>query len=141
MKKIIRKPHLFFLFLVPLVVISGILNKEGTIDLNIYATYIVINVWHMSIFSAVFFFLIFINYYALFMIKKPPKKILTVLHIILQLIALVSLFYVSFTSETKRDFSETIDMNALLVLGFVIFLLASFIHLINFFVSLLSKKQ
>lgn len=141
MKKIIRKPYLFFLALIPLVVLAGIFNKDGAIDFNIYATYIVISIWHVSMFSAVFFFLIFVNYYSLFIMKKPVKRILTVLHIVLQVIALFPLLYVIFTSKIERNFVETIDMNVLLVLGFVVFLLASLIHFINFFISLLGKKQ
>lgn len=141
MKKIIDRPHLLFLALVPIVFISGLLNRESTIDVNIYATYIVMDIWSLSVFSTVFLFLIFINYYALHAIKKPAKRILTVLHIVLQVIALIPLFYVFFTADTKRNFTQTIDMNAILILGFMIFIVASFVHLVNFFVSLISKKQ
>jgi hypothetical protein len=51
------------------------------------------------------------------------------------------MFYVFFTADVKRDYTETVDMNAILVLGFMVFIMASFIHLINFFVGLLGKKQ
>lgn len=141
MRKIIHKPHLFFLALVPIVFLSGLLNRESTIDVNIHATYIVMDIWALSVFSTVFFFLIFINYYALHAIKKPAKRILSIIHIVLQIIALIPLFYIFFTADTKRDYAQTVDMNIIFVLGFVVFIMASFVHLINFFASLLGKKQ
>lgn len=141
MKKFFRNPHWFFLALVPLVLLSGLLNREASITVNISATYFLIDVWSMSIFSMVFFFLIFINYYALHAIKKPAKLILSIIHMVLQIIAIIPLFYVFFTADVKRDYTETVDMNVILVLGFMVFIMASFIHLINFFVSLLGKKQ
>jgi len=141
MIKIIRNPHWFFLALVPIVFLSGLLNRDATIPFNISATYIVVDIWSISVFSVVFFFLIFINYYALHAIKKPAKRILTIIHIFLQVIALIPLFYIFFTADMKRDYAQTVDMNIIFVLGFVVFIVASFVHLINFFVSLLSKKQ
>jgi heme A synthase len=140
-KKIITKPQLFFLSLIPIVLIAGLLNK-GDNALFIYEDiYIVMDVWYISILSAVFFFLICINYYVLTSNKKPLKSTLTILHIVLQFIVFIPLLYYFFVSGPDYNGVDGFDTNLMISLAFLVFLLATVIHFINFFISLLSKKQ
>ncbi len=141
MRKIIDKPQLFFLWLIPVVLIAGLLNKGDNALFNYHDIYFLMDVWYISIFSAVFFFLIFINYYVLISNKKPLKSTLTKLHIVLQVIALIPLLYFFFISDTETRTAEYLKIDLMIVLSFFVFMLATVIHFINFFISLLSKKQ
>ena len=141
MKKIINKPHIFFIFLAVITLLCGILNKDAVIKVAAYGALIDLKIWTVSIFSVLFFILISVNYGSLYIIKKPAKKGLTIAHIVLQIIALIPFFYFIFQSDVPRTYEEYSAVNIILILAFVIFILATVIHLINFVMSLIAKKD
>ena len=147
MKKIISKPHLFFFALIPIVLIVGYLFKEKSIDINISYTYLIISYRNLSYFFLVFFGLMGLNYYSLYWGKKESIKWMTGTHIILQTLALLLFF----TKDNwnwlgKNNYPSELNLttdysNLLLVLSILIFIISTFIHLINFLVSLISKSK
>jgi hypothetical protein len=147
MKKIISKPHLFFFGLIPILLVLGFLYKKETLDINISYTYYVIAYHHLSYLFAVFFGLIWLNYFSLYWVQKKPIKWMTLMHIILQVLAL--LFF--FTKDKwnwlgKNNYPTELNMtidysNLILISSTFLFILSAFIHLINFFVSLISKSK
>ena len=141
MKKMINKPQYFFLILAILVMISGYVNEGKVIPISFESYYINLDVWAAGLFSGVFFVLIAVNYFSISITKKTAKKGLTIAHIILQLIAIVPFVYYFFTADVKRSYDEITFMNAVIVLSFILFLLASLIHIINFLASLILKKE
>lgn len=141
MKKLINKPHYFFFILAILVIISGYLNEGEVVPINFESYYINLDVWSAGLFSGVFFILIAVNYFSIAITKKKPKKGLTIAHILLQIIAIVPFLYYFFTADIKRSYEEIDFMNAIIVLSFIVFLLACLIHIVNFLVSLLLKKE
>ena len=141
MKKIIRKPQVFFLPIALLSLIIGLLNKDDSILVSFYTSYAEVSVWSVSVFTAVFLILISVNYFSLTLTGKSPKKILTILHIVFQSIALIPLFYFSVTADLERTDVQIIQMNSILIIAFLVFLFASLLHIINFIASLISKKD
>jgi hypothetical protein len=147
MKKIISKPHLFFFCLIPILLVLGFLYKKEAIDINISSTYYVIAYHHLSYLFAVFFGLIGLNYFSLYWAQKKPIKWMTLIHIILQALALLLFF----TKDKwnwlgKNDYPTELNMaidysNLILISSTFLFILSAFIHLINFFVSLISKSK
>ena len=147
MKKIISKPHSFFFTLIPIVLILGFIFKEKDIDINISYAYFLISYSDFSYFFAVFFGLIGLNYFSLYWGQKKPIKWMTRIHIILQAISLL-LFFTKDNwnwlgrNESPNELSMTLDYsNLILILSISIFIISAFIHLINFFVSLISKSK
>ncbi len=141
MQKIIKKPQYFFLLLAIITLIVGLLNKRNALEIAVYGTLIDLKIWSISLFSTLFFVLIAVNYASLSITNKPARKGLTILHIVLQVIAMIPLFYFIFQSDVSRSYDEISRMNIILILAFFIFMLATIIHLINFMMSLLSKKD
>lgn len=141
MQKTIRTPQFFFIVLAFITFIFGLLNREGSIPLAVYNSSIDLKVWSFSLITACFFILIAVNYTSLSITKKPHKKWLTIIHIVLQVIALIPLLYFMIQSNIPKTYDGITAMNAVLMVAFVIFLLATFIHLINFIVSLIAKKD
>lgn len=140
MKKIISKPHLYFLGLIPIIFIFGYLNKDQPLNLEYFGGTFSISFWSVSLFSCVFFLLISFNYIALAWTNKPPKKILTTLHLITQTLSFGVFYYykIMFHSALGEPYNQ---VNVYLVLSFLLFFLASIIHLINFFTTLISKSK
>lgn len=146
MKKIITKPHLFFFGLVPICILFSFLTDDKTLDINIYDTYLVITYFHFHLFSATFFAMIGLNYYALHWAEKPPKKGLTTVHILLQTVAMLLILtnnnwnWIGSQTNSKIQLLND-NSNLVIVLSVLIFLLSVFIHLINFLTSILLKTE
>ena len=141
MQNTVRKPQFFFVVLALITFIFGLLNKSGTIPIAMYNSSIDVKVWSLSLISAAFFILIAVNYSSLSITKKPHKKVLTFLHIIFQIISIVPVFYLMIQSNIPKTYDGITTMNAILMIAFVLFLLATLIHLINFVLSLIAKKD
>ena len=145
-KKIIAKPFLFFFGLIPLFIFLAFFSKDKLLDINIYDTYFVVPYFHFYLFSAIFSAMISFNYFALYWADKPPKKWLTIIHILLQLLALLLIITSNKWNWLGNQNTEEMmfindNSNLLIVISFLIFLLSVFIHFINFLVSLLLKKS
>ena len=146
MKKIIKNPHLFFFGLIPIFIIIGLIKKDTPLNINISYIYYLVNVDYWCYISAVYCGLIGINYLALSIVKKYPQKWLTVIHIFMQLICVLPYFYSVYHLDEYGNLSNGTFLNAsffnsLLLAGFIIFLLSILVHLINFFTSLLLKRD
>ena len=141
MKKIINKPHLFFWGLIPLCLLFGFFLKSSGIEIDFYGGNFTINYWALFVFSATFFGLIGVNYFALNIMNKPNKKWLTIVHLSLQTLAFVLLFFYIYQTQKENTNFHLEFLNLTLLIAVFIFLTASFIHLINFFLSLISKND
>nr|WP_298993404.1 hypothetical protein [uncultured Polaribacter sp.] len=146
MKKIIRKPHLFFFGLIPIFLIIGFINRNIPIDINISFIYYLINVDFWCYVSAVYFGLIGINYLSLNIIKKEPKKGLTITHLVLQVLCLLPYLYAVLNLDENGNlpnssFFNSVEFNYIFIGGFLLFITSIFVHLINFFSSLLLKRD
>tara|TARA_R110000787_G_scaffold286199_1_gene403693 strand:- start:7097 stop:7522 length:426 start_codon:yes stop_codon:yes gene_type:complete len=141
MRKIITKPQYFFTLLAIIMVAIGFFYKENAIELATSGVTIDLDIWSLSLISALFFILIAVNYASLTITQKKAKKGLTIIHILIQIIALIPLLYFIFNSESPKTYEEISGMNVILLLAFVMFLLATIIHLINFITSLVATKD
>ena len=141
MKKVITKPQFIFLLLAIISLIIGFIYKNGEFIISIYSTYIIVKSWSITMFTSIFLVLIALNYTSLSFINKPHKRVLTIIHIALQITALIPLWYMISISNIKKSYEDEIIINAVLVISFGVFLFATLIHLINFFMSLISKKD
>lgn len=146
MNKIIDKPYIPFFVLIPVFIIITFFKYNAVMDINFHDTYFVIEVTYLCYLSAFFFALVGLNYYVLHLGKKPPKKGLTIAHIIFQAFSLLLYIY-SLLSTTENSDSliyfndNAIDQNTIFALSFILFLIATVIHFINFITSLLAKRE
>lgn len=141
MRKIINRPQVLFVSLAVIMLISSLINKGSSIQVAMYSTYVDLDIWITGVFSAVFFILIAVNYTSLTITRKKPRVSLTVTHIVLQLMAIFPLLYFFFTADRVRSFDQISQMNLILIFAFALFIIATVVHLINFVVGLLSKKE
>lgn len=146
MKAIIRKPYQFFFALVPFFLVLSLFRKGAIIDLYIQNTPMAIDVPFLCYLSAAFFALIGINYYLLHWAKKPGRSSLTALHIIFLSPAILFFVYSMFSFTTKQEVGQQalpsfLNDNNLFSIAVILFILATLLHFINFFGSLLAKRE
>lgn len=146
MNKVITRPYLFFFGLVPICILFSFLIGDKTLDINIYDTYLVITYFHFHLFSATYFAMIGLNYFALHWAEKPPKKGLTIVHLLLQIVAILLIFtnnnwnWIGQQPGSENPLLND-NSNIAIAISVLIFLLSAFIHLINFLTSILLKKE
>lgn len=136
MKKLIQKPHLFFWSLIPILILVSIIFRNTTVSYS----YFNLDLKFLCYLTAIFFGLIGFNYFSLLWANKIPKKGLTIAHIILQVLAILFFGFYSYQSENKETAFHEDFLFLTLLCSLLLFITATFIHLINFFLSLLSKK-
>ncbi len=147
MKKIILKPHIFFFSLIPVVIILGYLLKNNSVNIALYNETFSIALNHISLYFAVFFGLIGLNYFSLHFGNKTPYKWMTIIHLSMQIIALLLFFskdYWNVLGENNFSFGLNINMDyatLILFISFILFVFGTMIHLINFFASLINKSK
>ena len=141
MRTIINRPQLFFIALIPLLIILGSIYKEETFEIAVFGGGISIDFWTLSLISCVYFMLISFNYLALKWAQKKPKKSLTILHIILQIIALILFLYFIIQFNNPEEPTSTLQLNYLFFISFICFFISVIIHFINFLSSLFLKRQ
>lgn len=142
MQKIITKPQYFFFTLSVVAILSAFIVSDNGFSVNIFSVYLTIPFKNATILASVFFLMISLNYYAITWANKKANTILTIIHIILQVLAAVLIIYGGFeqvaNNQNPLQSSDTITYT---FIGILMFILSIFIHLVNFFTSLLSKKD
>ena len=141
MVKILNKPHFFFFSLIPISLIIGLILNNQTLDFAYYGGAISFNYFSIFSISAVFFALIGLNYFSLILLKKQPKKWLTLFHIILQILSFVILTYYAFAIKNTETEPQKELLTLMFFIGFILFLISVLIHLLSFFISLLIKTE
>lgn len=147
MKKLILKPHIFFFVLAILSLLLYVfINKELGFDLYIFTAYFSLPYKNLCFYGCFYFLLIGLNYWALVWLEKTPKKWLTISHIVLQVVAIILLL---FSHQSSEKTSEIMTNNGniedtsvfLLFIAFIVFIISILVHLINFFSSLVLKRD
>lgn len=124
----------------------GVFKRNIPIDISISYIHYLINVDFWCYITALYFGLMGINYLSLYWAKKQPNNWLTIAHITLQIVCiipyLISVFNLDETGSliyNNLPFQE--NLSNILLIAFFIFLMSILVHLINFFSSLLLKKD
>ena len=146
MSKLITKPQLFFFGLVPIILLLELINNNEIIIINFGATYINIELKFLNYFFILLFIVIGLSYFFLSFKKKKAKKWLTLFHILLQTIAFL-LFFTKNQWNWIGDkslyagFNRTDNSNSVIIISILLFILAIFFYIFNFFLSLFSKSK
>lgn len=145
MKKIIAKPHYFFFGCTPIFLSFALLGENSTISIPIFAMQFMLSISSLSLFWCFLFLLFGLDYLVLHWIERPPKKGLSAIHILLQIIAIIPFFVAIYFTQTEDKFADhrfflNLDFSSILILSFVVFLLSIFVHILNFLAGLFAKK-
>ncbi|MFT5762251.1 MAG: hypothetical protein ACI8WA_001377 [Polaribacter sp.] len=146
MKKLITKPYLFFFGMIPVSIILALVFNNDEVIINYYDGNFIAQIKYIYYLSAIFFGLIGFNYFSIHWANKTPKKGLTIVHIALQIISFTLLItrnnWSWLHSENQTTEGLAIDNSNLIILfSFLVFLLATLFHLVNFFGALFSKSK
>ena len=139
-EKVFKNTSGFFISLSIITLILGFIKKGSLIDLSYFMTFLKVDVWSLAVVSSIFVLLVGVNYASLSFIGKETKKILTITHIILQIISIIPFYYIILTTNLSLEPELNTIYNIVLLFSFVVFILSLVIHLINFFASIFKQE-
>ncbi len=137
---------LLFWGLIPLILIYGFLNREEALDINIYDSYFIFQLYFVLIPLCLYLYLVGLGYYLSYHSNTfKPLNFLTITHVFLTVIGLLILFFVP---QSPSFYSNDLNANAryimlyqnlrkFAVLGVVF---AQIMFLINLTISIFRKR-
>ncbi|WP_298312124.1 cbb3-type cytochrome c oxidase subunit I [uncultured Aquimarina sp.] len=142
MKKLIQKPHLIFLFSIPIILLIGIVSWDATLDINIHDTYFVIAYFHLSILISILFGIIGTGYWIMEKANRRLSKWLNWTHVGLTfggpiVVSFLTLFYRTEVMEYK--FNN--HLNLIITLIIILIVLGQLIFSFNIIYGLIKKKN
>jgi heme/copper-type cytochrome/quinol oxidase subunit 1 len=147
MNKLKNSYFLFFCTAV-LILIVGMLFFRGVFNVNIHDTYIFIDQVHITLLLTVSFLIVSGIYFSFSKCSKPLNPFFGNLHYLTTMLSLIvfvfpptCLFEVKRYSAQSRPFANEFDINDLLAIFGLLFILAQLIFIINIVCSLLRRKS
>lgn len=150
MNWISEKTYLPFLLLIPIILFIGFLKRKETLDVNIHATYYVINNLNLSVLISTLLGVISLGYYLSNMNQLPLIKWVTISHVLITFFGLLLayiLFSVQINLESKTSniefflkYSKTIERITLALISIIgITILSQFMFFINLILCYIKK--
>ena len=133
---ILKKPHIIFLFIAVLIILICVFRPNSFIDIQIYDTYFVINLWHYG-FAIVVLFLFFHLLHDLAQ-KSNINSIVTNSHIIATSIYILFFSFYHIFSVFLQGYSY-FSIGKYFTIFTLIFLLVQVIFLVTIIFSMLKK--
>ena len=147
MNKLIEKPHLIFLFSIPLIILTGILSEDSVLDINIHDTYFVIAHLHLAILISILYGLIGLGYWIVQKANRKLSKSLNLIHVVLTIGGLIAIFgipYLLFESTEESVFPLFEQMerqNSMLIMIILLILFGQLVYLVNITVGIFRKNK
>ena len=146
MSKLIKKVPLLFWGLIPLILIYGFFNREEALDVNVYDSYFIFQLYFVLIPLCLYMYLVGLGYYLSYNSNKfKPLDFLTITHVFLTVIGLLILYFVpQFPSFHSNDLNANVrnimlyqNLRKFAVLGVVF---AQIVFLINLTIGIFRKR-
>jgi len=140
LNRLIEKPYLLFILSIPIILFSGFLIGDETININIYDTYYVIEYIHLTTLISILFGIIGLGYWI--MKNKKLSKRLNLIHITLTfggilLIGILKQFFRE--SIMEYEFNNKLTITIYLIASISIF--GQVIYPINILYRLIKKNK
>ena len=142
MNLISKKPHLIFLFSIPIIILFGILNRNEILDINVHDTYFVFSPIDLTILISILFGIIGIGYWIMLKANRKLSKWLNLIHITLTFggILLIWIFAQLFReSIMEYNFNNNLTFGIYLIALIAIF--GQLIYPINIISGIIKKRN
>ena len=128
-EKLFSKPYLYFWISIPILIIYGFLNGDGTLSVNYYDTYFIIKNSHLVIVLAIAFSIIGFWYWLMHKLHRRLILWMTIIHVIITVDGIILAFLLEHFFESSQINSI---MAILIMLIFAVQILLPLNLLLNF---------
>ncbi|WP_299523685.1 cbb3-type cytochrome c oxidase subunit I [Winogradskyella sp.] len=142
MNKLIEKPHLIFLLVIPIIMLIGILSGDSVLDINVHDTYFVIAYLHLAILISILFGIIGIGYWIMKKANRKLSKWLNWTHIGLTFGGtLVVWILTNFYRTEIMEYEFNNNLTLIITLIILLIIIGQLIFPINIIYGLIKKKN
>jgi heme/copper-type cytochrome/quinol oxidase subunit 1 len=142
MNRLIKKPHLIFLFTIPILMIKGVLCDDAQLDINVHDTYFVITHFHLTILISILFGIIGIGYWMMQKMDRKLSRFLNWAHIGLTFGGPLIIFILAqLYREEIIEYEFNNNLSLIIYLIFILVILGQIIFPINIIYGLIKKSR
>ena len=142
MNLISKKPHLIFLFSIPIIILFGILNRNEILDINVHDTYFIFSPIDLTILISILFGIIGIGYWIMLKANIKLSKWLNLIHITLTFGGILLIWILA---QLFRESIMEYNFNNNLTFGIYLIALIAFfgqlIYPINIISGIIKKRN
>ena len=142
MNLISKKPHLIFLFSIPIIILFGILNRNEILDINVHDTYFIFSPIDLTILISILFGIIGIGYWIMLKANRKLSKWLNLIHITLTFGGILLIWILA---QLFRESIMEYNFNNNLTFGIYLIALIAFfgqlIYPINIISGIIKKRN
>lgn len=147
MEIIQKKAPTIFWILIPIILLVSFLDRNQTMDINIYDTYLIIENFELGILASIFFCIIGLIYWLLEKLGHKTIRWMSFMHIILTtsgVLWIVFSNYIFKIGEYSTDsdytyFDSLLVANMVLTISLIIVIISQFLLLINCVIGIVKK--
>jgi heme/copper-type cytochrome/quinol oxidase subunit 1 len=131
METALNKPYLTSWFIIPILILIGLVFNQHTIDIQLHDTYFVIGNLQVVLAASLLLLVVGLGYWFINRLGKSPNRVLTAMHLLLT-VGVVTLF-------ASPIAENSLGLSALFTWSVITLLLAQILYLANIFICLLWK--
>ncbi len=111
MTKFTKSPHIVFWILIPIILLTGFLKPDKTLDINVHDTYFVIGLISLAVLISIIFGILGLGYWVVIKLKRRLVNWLTIIHLIITVISFCLILFIPFfLSDSNQDFGSNLTM-------------------------------
>ena len=142
MNKLIEKPYLIFLSIIPIMLLVGFLKRDAALDVNVHDTYYIMAYSHLAFLISILCGIIGFGYWIMIKAKRRLSKWLNLIHIALTfggifLIWILAQFYRK--SILEYNFNENLTWTICAIAVMIAF--GQIIYSINIIIGIIKKRK
>lgn len=134
-------PHKAFLGIIPFILLVGYVLKVNTIDIQLHDTYMILDLWSVTICVSIYFIIVGIVYY-LFRNRRFLRYV-TILHTLVSIL-IVLLWIATSQSEMVRnptEFEYARKVMSVVIMSLFVFITVQILFLMNLVISIVGKTS
>ena len=142
MNKISQKPHLIFLFSIPIIMLIGILSGDAVLDINVHDTYYIIAYLHLATLISILFGIIGMGYWFMLKANKKLSKWLNLIHITLTFGGILLVWILAqLFRESIMEYNFNNNLTLVIYLIALIAIFGQIIYPINIISGIIRKQN
>ncbi|MEP2236863.1 MAG: hypothetical protein ABJI22_00805 [Maribacter sp.] len=147
MKKITKTPDIIFWILIPFILLVGFLKPDKTLDINIHDTYLVMDLFNLTVLISIIFGSLGFGYWVIIKLNRKLLNWLTVIHLILTILGFLILLLIQIILPEIRqdspgfDFVFHHDLEQIGISTLFLVIIIQLLYLINIITALFRKTD